>query len=98
MSDPNDLKKEMSHISTALRHCGYPPWSIATAITPYPTPTKQQSSGQATTTSKKKLVVLPYYGGVSEMLQRTLKKHGVHVCHKPHRTLRQRRVDEENRG
>ena len=49
--------------------------------------------------------MLPYYSGVSEMLQRTFKKQCVHVCHKPHRTLRQRLgrpkdeiVDEEKCG
>ena len=89
MSDYDDLK-QLSNISTALQHCGYPPWPIATATTPYPTP--KQASSQAPTSGRKKFVVLSYYGGVSEIIQRIFKKRGVHVCFKPHRTLRQHLV------
>ena len=39
-----------------------------------------------------KFVVLPYYGGISERLQRVFNGYGVKVCFKPHQTLRQRLV------
>ena len=89
VSDSDDLKQELPNISTALQHCGYPPWSIATATTPSHTP--KQARSQAPTSGGKNFV-LPNYSGVSQILQRIFKKRGVHVCFKPHRTLRRHLV------
>ena len=87
---PMISSKNCHNVSTALQLCGYPPRSVAAATNPSLTPWtgKKSSTGLPLVESN----LLCSRSGVSEILQRFFKKRGVHVCFKPHRTLRQRLV------
>ncbi|KAI8511634.1 hypothetical protein Bbelb_107340 [Branchiostoma belcheri] len=83
VSDPQDLETEKSHLTQALKTCGYPQWAINKATCPKP-PNTKPSAG----TKSKGLVVLPYIKDLSEALRRIFISHGIATCFKPTTTLR----------
>ncbi|KAI8486248.1 hypothetical protein Bbelb_359640 [Branchiostoma belcheri] len=83
VSDPQDLETEKSHLTQALKTCGFPQWAINKATCPKP-PNTKPSAG----TKSKGLVVLPYIKDLSEALRRIFISHGIATCFKPTTTLR----------
>ena len=82
VSNEDDLRREKEHLDTALSHCKYPKWAIKSALFRPRQRTEPISR-------PKTIVTLPYVNGVSEVLQRKFKDHGIQVAHKPAITLRQ---------
>ena len=77
-------KSEEEHVTSALKHNGYPMALIHQEATRHhrePTPQKD--------TAWKSAVVIPYVRGISEAVRRTLAQLRVQVCYRPHRTLKQ---------
>ena len=85
VTDPEAVSQEKQYIADALSKCGYPKWSIDKVSKPK---CDKPSDKNASSTSKG-LVVLPYVKGLAEALKRNFNKHGIKVCFKPTRTLRQ---------
>ena len=92
VTEEEDKKREEERIRQALSTCGYPKWTVEKV--------KQQMAKKADTKTNKKtkhdpkqdrpvgMVVLPYVQGISERVQRTLKKYKINTAMKPHNTLR----------
>ena len=90
VSEEEDKKAEIEHVTTALLCNDYAPWMLEI-------PTKQQTpSGEGTQKakdrSKQPSIGLPYFKGISEPLERIFRKHGISVYHKPIHTLREQLV------
>ncbi|KAI8513697.1 hypothetical protein Bbelb_080210 [Branchiostoma belcheri] len=83
VSDPQDLETEKSHLTQALKTCGYPQWATNKATCPKP-PNTKPSAG----TKSKGLVVLLYIKDLSEALRRIFISHGIATCFKPTTTIR----------
>ena len=88
ITEEQDRKQEVDHVTKALKNCGYPDWAIrrATAPTPEqrePTPTKTRPE------RKSAPVALPYTKGLSEELRRLFRSYGCNTYVKPANTLRQ---------
>ena len=75
----------MDHVVEALSNCGYPKWSVTSALFP-------RNRQAEPTTRPKTLATIPYVSGLSEHLQRVFKEHNIKVAHKPVNTLRQQLV------
>ena len=89
VSDPKDRDTEISHIREVLAENGYKKWALKV---PNQKDRQERSRHKQASTPPgppPPLVGLPYVKGLSEELQRLLKKHGVNVYFKPTNTLRQ---------
>ena len=88
VTEDQDKVNEKKHIQQALTKCGYPKWTIDEV--------KRSMKNKMTKTTKRDknkersrgLVVIPYFQGVSESIERSFRKHKVAVSVKPPRTLR----------
>ena len=86
VTEEEDREKEKEHVCKALAGCGYPPWALK----------KDQQKVERRKSAKKKnlseqkrgLVVIPYVQGISEKVERTLKKYNITTAMKPYLTLR----------
>ena len=92
VTEEGDRLEEEHHVKQVLRTCKYPDWAIQRvekqltekkegAVKPKPDRTQEKES--------RGMVVLPYVKGVTERVQRTMRKHGIQTPARPHRTLRQ---------
>ena len=91
VTDTQDRAEEEAHIHNALIHCQYPQWAIEKG--------RKQVQQHKTKTTKKKnqtsdkkhaaIVTLPYIRGVTERIQRAMRKHNINTPVKPHTKLRQ---------
>ncbi len=92
ITDPKDRAQEEQHIQNALKTCQYPQWEIQKGA-------QQVKEKEDTKTKKKKhkehkgesrgAVTLPYIRGVTECIQRVMKKHQINTPIKPYIKLRQ---------
>ena len=79
-------KEEAVYITSALKKCGYPQWSMDKV--------KDSKTEKCKNLKKEKKkrpegsVVIPYVKGLSESTSRIMKKHGIIVSMRPHYTLR----------
>lgn len=73
-----DKAEEEKHITTALRRCGHPKWSLNRKKAP-----KQQHEQRPAGK-----VAIPYIKGVSEKIARLYRKHNINTIHKPTRTIK----------
>ena len=94
VTDEEDKIKETQHVKTTLKNCGYPNWTFKKVEQDIirKNDKSQEAQGNKPTKSRdepKSIVVLPYVKGVSERIQRSMKKHREECPVKPHRTLRQ---------
>ncbi len=91
-SDTDDLEKEYSEISEALKMCDYPDWSMTRkANTNTQEPKEKDNSGKSDRV-RKPPVVIPYIKGTSEQLRRVYRQYGIQAYFKPNNTLRQQLV------
>ena len=91
VSDPQDKEKEEKHIRQALKACQYPAWAINKG--------KREAQRNKTGQTKKKkkdtkvehrgMVTLPYVRGVTERIQRAMRKHHISTPVRPHTKMRQ---------
>ncbi|KAI8479356.1 hypothetical protein Bbelb_429100 [Branchiostoma belcheri] len=75
VSDPQDLETEKSHLTQALKTCGYSQWAINKATCPR-SPNNKPSTGA----KSKGLVVLPYIKDLLEALRRIFMSHDIFSC------------------
>ena len=87
VTDEDDRKKEIAHVTGALAKCGYPDWAIEKATKP-PKEKKKPPEKQKNT-RKGPPVALPYIKGVTEEVRRIMKSYGCNSYIKPNNTLRQ---------
>ena len=90
VTEDDDKKQEEERIRQALSTCGYPKWTVdkvkkqmATKAATKPNKAKKRDPNQERPAG---MVVLPYIQGVSERVQRTLKKYRINSAMKPHNT------------
>ena len=77
-------KSEEEHVAAALKHNGYPmALNNQEATRRHCKPTPREA------TEWKSSIVIPYVHGVSEAVRRTPTPLKVHVCYRPHQTLKQ---------
>ena len=88
ISDPVEADKELDHLESALRKCGYPNWSFIKADYREPRATRPKDISNRPPVR----VTIPYVKGVSERLKKTFKQFGFTVTHKPFNTLRSQLV------
>ena len=86
ISEESDKEEERDHIKQALRACGYPDWAFKKDLRKVQkrNPSKKKNKNS----QKKGLVVIPYVEGISERIERTLKKYNVSTAMRPQSTLR----------
>ena len=85
VSDPEEKEKEMQHLQKVLSISGYSKWAWQA-----PGSNKQVPHPRRTSNVRPKgHVTLPYVAGVTEPISRRLRKAGVAVHSKPHKTIRQ---------
>ena len=105
-TDPGDRAAEERHIRQALAACQYPPWAIQKGALQVKEKEKQRTKRkkQTTQTSENRgMVTLPYIRGVTERIQRTMRKHNIQTPIKPHTKLRQLlvhpkdKIDQQNK-
>ena len=86
ITESEDKKAEMQHIKSALHANGYAPWMLSI---PNKKVEIQKDKHQDKDNKKQPPIGIPYVKGISEPLQRSFKKYGVSIYHKPINTLRQ---------
>ena len=83
ITDKQDREEEENHIKQALKACQYPAWTINKG--------KREAQRNKEKTKKKKgskseslgMVILPYVRGVTERIQRAMRKHRINTPVKP---------------
>lgn len=88
ITDPEDRALEEKHLQDALKTCQYPQRSMDKGA-------KQAKKKETEQTRKKKPT--PYIGGVTERMQRTMRKYNIHTPVKPLAKLRQILVNPKGR-
>ena len=83
ITEEEDRKQEVDHVTKALKNCGYPDWAIRRATAPTPEQRRQ------TPTKTIAPIALPYSKGLSEELRRVFRSYGCSTYVKPGNTLRQ---------
>ena len=78
----------MEHLVTALSQCGYPAWALKKVEKTQKQDKKKKSKKEEQEKQFKGQVVIPYIEGVTERVDRVMKKYGVATAMKPHSTLR----------
>lgn len=91
ITEEKDRKKEEKHIRHALACCKYPIWAINKGKEQFAnkqtkSKTKPKSKPQ---TGNKDIVTLPYIRGITEPLQRAMRKYNINTVVKPYTKLRQ---------
>ncbi len=83
-----DKMKEEKHIEEALGACGYPKWTIK-RVKDKKSASKSQNKQQKSEKSEKSrgMVVIPYVKGLSESVDRVMRKHKITTAMKPHKTV-----------
>ena len=90
VTEDEDKKAEVHHIKQALSANDYAPWMMNI---PKKTQQKEKQRDSITAEGKRHPPIgLPFIKGISEPLERTFRKHGVKIYHKPMNTLRQHLV------
>ena len=90
VSREEDKESERKHLETALRHCGYPPWALKKVEDKEKIKKNEKKKKNEEEKQFKCQVVLPYVEGVTERIDRIMKKKfGIATAMKPHSTLRQ---------
>ena len=95
--EEKDQQEELAHVTSALKTCGYPDWTLRPRANttqhevtqPELQAVQQQSADVHVSYTRKPPIPLPYVKGVSEQLRRTFKDHGVDCYFKPTNCLRQ---------
>lgn len=90
ITDTQDREEEEKHIKQALKACQYPAWAINKGQ-------REAQGNKKEDTRKKKgsksenlgMVILPYVRGVTERVQRAMRKHRISTPVKPHVKMRQ---------
>ena len=94
VTEEADRVDEEAHVIAALRNCKYPEWAISKIKADI---AKKQAEPPAAKTRKKKtdgekknkgMVVLPYVQGVTERVQRAMRKYDIETPVRPLNTLR----------
>ncbi len=82
---------EEKHIQEALKTCRYPQWAINKGATQVRRKETEQKRKKKPTnrTENRGVVTLPYIRGVTERIQRTMKKYNINTPVKPRTKLRQ---------
>ena len=83
ITEETDKKMEIDHIKNALRSNGYPEWML------HP---PRFRPGRKDENKRKISIGIPYIKGLSEVLARTFKDHGVDMYYKPINTLKSQLV------
>ena len=92
VTDESDQKKELDHITSALKVCGYPHWTTTRVM-------EQLKQKESNIIKKKRrkdqgkekskgMIIIPYVAGLSERISRTMKKRNINTAKKPLQTLR----------
>ena len=91
VTEAADKLVEEETIKSALKTCGYPEWSFDKVKKQMSKPKVKPKVNKKTTDTDKKsvnFVTLPYIQGVTEPVQRILKKHNISTAVKPHTSLK----------
>ena len=93
INNEEDRIEEGKHIKKVLKNCKYPDWAVQKVekelaekkqgvVKPKPTSANEQKAKPGKPQS------LPYVQGITERIQRTMRKHGIQSTVRPHMTLR----------
>ena len=91
VTEAADKLVEEETIKSALKTCGYPEWSFDKVKKQMSKPKVKPKVNKKTTDTDNKsvnFVTLPYIQGVTEPVQRILKKHNISTAVKPHTSLK----------
>ena len=91
ITNEEDKQEEDDHIRAVLKTCKYPTWAIDRVqkeITDKKQGVEKPKRERSSEQKHRGRVNLPYVAGVTERIQRALKKRGIETPVRPHRTLR----------
>jgi len=89
VTEEEDRRQEKEHITSALKKCSYPSWSIRKAKKDM----QNKGDKRIKKASQKKelkstdMVTIPYVKGLSEAFSRILKTYRIFTAVRPHTTL-----------
>lgn len=90
ITDTQDRQEEENHIKQALKACQYPAWAINKGKREAQRNNKEETKKKKSSKSENLgMVTLPYVRGVTERIQRAMRKHNISTPVKPHVKLRQ---------
>lgn len=91
VTEEEDKVAEQKIIKEALAGCGYPQWSVEKvekAMKDREAKGKRRKNKKEEGERSKGMVILPYVRGLSEKVERILKKRQISTAFRPHKTLR----------
>ncbi|XP_060794656.1 uncharacterized protein LOC132897207 isoform X1 [Neoarius graeffei] len=98
ITDAQDKEQEEQHIQHALKACQYPQWAISKGAEQVKNnKTQKKEKKQINKQEHRGVVTLPYIRGITERIQRAMRKHNINTPVKPHTTLRQILVHPKDR-
>ncbi|KAK7915480.1 hypothetical protein WMY93_011241 [Mugilogobius chulae] len=101
ITDTAARHEEEQHIKHALQQCQYPRWAIEKGKQQVLHKNKNRKPHKPkkkdATTDNKDTITLPYIRGLTERIQRAMKKHNIHTAVKPYRNIRQLLVHPKDR-
>ncbi|XP_048120771.1 uncharacterized protein LOC125308359 [Alosa alosa] len=89
ITDNHDREEEENHIKQALKACNYPNWAINKGKREVQRNNKEEKKKKGSRPENLGMVTLPYVRGVTERVQRAMRKHHIITPVKPHIKLRQ---------
>ena len=87
VSEEEEKKKEIEHLQTALSQCGYLAWALKKVEKKSEKQEKKKKKEEQEKQFKGQ-VVIPYVEGITERVDRVMKKYGVATAMRPNSTLR----------
>ena len=94
--EPENQKNVIVHVNKALTVCGYSNWSFKELGERMDSRNMKQQQEERRKKQKDKgdgqkkiMVTIPYMRGVSEAVERTLRRYGIATAVRPYKTLRQ---------
>ena len=91
VSEEEDRKQEETHVKEALQKCGYPKWTMKKVKQQMDCKDEKRTQQRKSREDKDRyrgLVVLPYVKGLSESVDRVMRKHRISTAMRPHQTIR----------